>query len=176
MKTILLILFTWPLYAGAPVYTVLDQDTNSDRLNKASAKGVSGDEISFDLSSSNKSLTNESYVRSVEINGQTFKVGLQDEIDPTQSIPFFKVTFPKDSIDREIYVLAGPKGTSGASFHYFIKSERGKYIYSGLHPEITFDRDQQSFYSVEKDGPRAHITTWTLKDSRFVAQTTESVR
>jgi hypothetical protein len=181
MKTIFIMLFTWQVSAGAPVYTVLEQSSAFDKassngsITKMNAKSISGDVISFDLNS-NKSSEGESMVRFVKINGQTFNVGLQDEFDPSQSVPFFKLSFPEDSLDKDIYVLAGPKGTSGVSFHYFIKSKNGSYSYSGLHPEITYDEENKTFYSVEKDGPRAHITTWKLDGSHFVAQTTESVR
>ncbi len=166
--------------AGAPVYTVLDQTGNSDSFNKSSvnkvaARSATGDQISFDLNSMNKSQSRESSVRVVSINGQNFEVGLQDDFDPSQSIPFFKLSFPDGELSKDIYVLAGPKGTSGASFHYFIKGDNGKYTYSGLHPEITYDEEQRSFYSVEKDGPWAHLTTWKLENSRFVAQKEESV-
>lgn len=181
MYKLFIIILSLQVSAGAPLYTVLEQtdtlnSSHKSSINILNAKSNSGDHISFVLNGINKNLSRERKVEHININGQTFEVGLQDDFDPSQSVPFFKLNFPDMDLEKDIYVLAGPRGTSGASFHYFVKGDNGQFTYSGLHPEITFDEEQRSFYSVEKDGPRAHLTKWKLENDRFIVLNKESIK
>lgn len=179
MKKFITLLFSSVMtctLAGPPSYVVLGQNKIDECQGTCVAKAKSLDErMDFTLSSM-KSLDRILKVKMVHLGSQSFPITMQDEFSLEEGVPFFEVQFPKGlGIAQKIYGLKATSGTSGMSFHYFIKSPEGAYSYSGMHPEIIFDDDLAQFISVEKDGMRAHVTTWKLEKSGFKVQSQEVV-
>ena len=166
--------------AGTPSYLIMEQNKPAKCLGVCSAKVKShqGEFIDFDMKSSGLQKSNVEdqgmKVQKVYLGGQTFSIDMQDQFSLEEGVPFFEVSFPKeDGLTHTIYALKATSGTSGMSFHYFIKLKSGLYIYSGMHPEIVFDNEMKSFISVEKDGHKAHITTWALEEGNFISVKSE---
>jgi len=156
-------------HASSPQY-IIPGTEQINTLNKSRSK----DKFSFNFEN-NKSRGEELRVKEVSLNGQVFSISLQEAYRSDEPVPFFKVNFPKDEVDFQLYGLMATQGTSGSQYHYFFRKPDGVFVYSGLHPEIIFDNETKKFISYEKDGPHLFETIWDVKDFHFISRTLSQV-
>lgn len=154
------------LFASSPTY-IIPGSGSQNSLDKSSSK----DQFRFttDTHKSAVQEVQEMKVKEVHLNGQKFKIEIQEAFDSDGVVPFFQVAFPKGEVNHQLYALLGSQGTSGSQYHYFFRKPDGLFVYSGLHPEIIFDNKTKGFVSYEKDGPGLYETTWIVQDYHFVS-------
>ncbi|GEM_PF-4396578 len=87
--------------------------------------------------------------------------------DDDLNAPLVSVSFSHlDNGQGQLYARLYSQGTSGQFFEYFIL-QRGKFNKLGLYPEISYDDEEDVFFSLEKDGQRILRTIYSFKNNKF---------
>lgn len=72
----------------------------------------------------------------------------------------------KNNGQGKLYARLYSQGTSGQVFEYFIL-HRGQFNNLGLYPEISYDDEEDVYFSLEKDGQRILKTNYSFKNNKF---------